>query len=188
MINTCQAWCEKSRVEINIDKTKIMTFYTHLHPAQRESSHTWSITFQFLPHDHPQKTAILKVADSFKYLGVPIDKDLSMCTHHTQILDNIQKANGKLQGLLRDLKSNRELHSFHHSTLGGASTSPKTIGLLWKSSVLVNATQYLRYIHSHTQLQKIQTELNKSMKSVFGCVGLPSTLKADLGIPPLVFL
>jgi hypothetical protein len=34
MINTCQAWCEKSRVEINIDKTKIMTFNTHLHPAQ----------------------------------------------------------------------------------------------------------------------------------------------------------
>jgi hypothetical protein len=87
MINTCQAWCEKSRIEINIDKTKIMTFNTHLHLAQRESSHTWSITFHFLPHDHPQKTAILKVVDSFKYLGVPIDKDLSMCTLHTQILD-----------------------------------------------------------------------------------------------------
>jgi hypothetical protein len=52
--------------------------------------------------------------------------------------------------------------------------------------VLVHATQYLRYIHSHTQLQKIQTELNKSMQSVFGCVGLPSTLQADLGIPPLM--
>jgi hypothetical protein len=25
------------------------------------------------------------------------------------------------------------------------------------------------------------------MQSVFGCVGLPSTLQADLGIPPLVF-
>jgi hypothetical protein len=103
-----------------------MTFNTHLHPAQRESSHTWSITFHFLPHDHPQKTAILKVVDSFKYLGVPIDKDLPMCTLHTQILDNIQKANGKLQGLLRDLKSNRKLNSSHH--LGQASTSPKTIG------------------------------------------------------------
>jgi hypothetical protein len=101
--------------------------------------------------------------------------------------NNIHKANGKLQGLLRDFKSNRELHSSHHSTLGRARTSPKTIGLLWKSSVLVHATQYLRYIHSHTQLQKIQTELNKSMQSVFGCVGLPSTLQADLGIPPLVF-
>jgi hypothetical protein len=187
MINTCQAWCEKSRVEINIDKTKIMTFNTHLHPAHRQSSHTWSITFHFLPHDHPQKSAILKVVDSFKYLGVPIDKDLSMSTLHTLILNNIQKANGKLHGLLRDLKSNRELHSSHQSTLGRASTSPKTIGLVWKSCVLVHATQYLRYIHSHTQLEKIQTELNKSLQSVFGCVGLPSTLQADLGIPPLMF-
>jgi ankyrin repeat protein len=75
-------------------------------------------------HDHSQKTAILKGVDSFKYLGVPIDKDLSMSTLHAQILDIIQKANGKLQGLLRDLKSNRELHSSHHSTLGrGVSTS-----------------------------------------------------------------
>jgi hypothetical protein len=188
MINTCQVWCEKSRIEINIDKTKIMTFNTHLHPAQRESSHTWFITFHFLPHDHPQKTAILKVVDSFKYLGVPIDKDLSMCTLHTQILDNIQKVKGKLQGLLRDLKSNREIHSSHHSTLGQASTSPKTIGLLWKSSVLVHATQCLGYIQPHTQLQKIQTELNKSMQSVFGCVGLPSTHQTDLGIPPGVLL
>jgi hypothetical protein len=164
-----------------------MTFNTHVQPAQKEPSHTWSITFQFLPHDHPQKTAILKVVDSFKYPGVPIDKDLSMCTLHTQILDNIQKANDKLQVFFRGLKSNRELHISHHSTLGRSSTSPKTIGLLWKSSVLVYATQYLRYIHSHTQLQKIQTELNKSTQSVFGCVGLPSTLQADLGIPPLVF-
>ncbi len=86
--------------------------------------------------------------------------------------DNIQKANGKLQGLSRDFKSNRELHSSYHSTFGRASTSPKTIGLLYKSSVLVHAMQYLRYIHSHTQLQKIQTELNKSMQSVFGCAGV----------------
>jgi hypothetical protein len=50
--------------------------------------------------------------------------------------------------------------------------------------VLVHATQYLRYIHSPTQLETIQTELNKSMQSVFGCFGLPSTLQADLGIPP----
>jgi hypothetical protein len=120
------------------------------------------------------------------HIGVPIDKDLTMGTLHILIQDNILKANGKLQGLLRDLKSIRELHSSHHTTLGRASTSPKTIGLLWKSCVLVHATQYIRYIHSPTQLKTIQTQLNKSLQSTFGCSGLPSTLQAELGIPPLV--
>jgi hypothetical protein len=139
------------------------------------------------PRDHPQKTTTLKVVDSFKYLGVSIDKDLAMGPLHTLIRDNIQKANGKLQGLLRDLKSSRELHSSHHTTLGRASTSPKTIGLLWKSCVLVHATQYIRYIHSPTQLKTIQTQLNKSLQSTFGCSGLPSSLQAELGIPPLQY-
>ena len=106
---------------------------------------------------------------------------------HTLIIDNIHKANGKLQGLLRDLKSNREFHRSHHSTLGRSSTSPKTINLLWKSCVLVHAIQYLRYIDSPTHIDKIQTELNKSMQTTFGCFGLPITLQADLGIPPLKY-
>ena len=53
--------------------------------------------------------------------------------------------------------------------------------------VLVHATQYIRYIHSPTQLKTIQTQLNKSLQSTFGCSGLPSTLQAELGIPPLQY-
>ena len=105
----------------------------------------------------------LKVVDSFKYLGIPIDKELTMSSLHTLTLDNIKESNGKLHGLLRDVKSNRELHSSHHSNLGRARTSPKTLCNLWKSCVLVHATQYLRYIHSPTQFHEIQTELNKSL-------------------------
>jgi hypothetical protein len=52
---------------------------------------------------------------------------------------------------------------------------------------LVHATQYIRYIHSPTQLKTIQTQLNKSLPSTFGCSGLPSTLQAELGIPPLQY-
>jgi hypothetical protein len=118
MLNTCQSWCEKSRVEINLEKTKIMIFNSRLQQTPKQPSHTWSITAQYLPRDHPQKTTTLKVVDSFKYLGVPIDSDLFMGPLHTIIRDNIQKANGKLQSLLRDLKSSRELHSSHHTTLG----------------------------------------------------------------------
>ena len=169
MLNACQSWCERSRVESDTRKTKIMTINTHLDPDQRPAHNTWSIiTFQFLPPDHQHKTLPLKVVDSFKYLGIPIDKDLSMSTLHTLILDNIQKVNGKLNGLLRD-------------------HLPKNNRLPPESCVLVQAPQYLQYIHSPTQLENIQSGLNKSMKSVFGCSGLPSILQADLGIPPLVY-
>jgi hypothetical protein len=128
-----------------------MILNSRLQQTSKQPSHTWSITAQYLPRDHPQKTTTLKVVDSFKYLGV------------------------------------RELHSSHHTTPGRASTSPETIGLLWKSCVLVHATQYIRYIHSPTQLKTIQTQLNKSLQSSFGCSGLPSTLQAELGIPSLQY-
>ena len=47
MLNTCQSWCEKSRVEINLEKTKIMTFHTRLRQSSRQPSHTWSITTKY---------------------------------------------------------------------------------------------------------------------------------------------
>ncbi|MFN9899448.1 MAG: reverse transcriptase domain-containing protein, partial [bacterium] len=67
MLNTCQSWCEKSRVEINLEKTKIMIFNSRLQQTHNHPSHSWSITAQYLPRDHPQKTTTLKVVDSFKY-------------------------------------------------------------------------------------------------------------------------
>ncbi len=45
------------------------------------------------------------------------------------------------QGLLRDLKSSRELHSSHHTTLGRASTSPKTGGNLLLFQLLEKETR-----------------------------------------------
>jgi hypothetical protein len=117
--------------EINIDKTKIMKFNT---PQPRSELRPQYLVYQFNfpPPDHPNKTRQLKVVDSFKYFGIPIDNDLTVSTLVAPIPDKFQKVNGKLQGLLRDLKSNRELHSSHHSTLRRASTSPKTICHLWK--------------------------------------------------------
>jgi len=79
MLNICQSWCEKRRVEINIDKTKIMKFNT---PQPRSELRPQYLVYQFkfLPPDHPNKTRQLKVVDSFKYFGIPIDNDLTMST------------------------------------------------------------------------------------------------------------
>ena len=63
MLNTCQSWCEKSRVEINLEKTKIMIFNSRLQQTHNQPSHSWSITAHYLPRDHPQKTTTLKEVD-----------------------------------------------------------------------------------------------------------------------------
>jgi hypothetical protein len=34
MIDACQAWCERSRMQINTDKTKIMVFYETLRSSR----------------------------------------------------------------------------------------------------------------------------------------------------------
>ena len=60
MLNTCQSWCEKSRVEINLENTKIMIFNSRLQQTSRQPSHTWSITAQYLPRDPPKRQQLLK--------------------------------------------------------------------------------------------------------------------------------
>ena len=78
MIDTCQSWCEKSRIEINVDKTKVMTFNPHLAPDHWRSYNSWSINSSFLPPDHIHKTRYLQTVDYFKYLGIPLDQSLTM--------------------------------------------------------------------------------------------------------------
>ena len=80
-----------------------MIFNLRLQQTSRQPSHTWSITAQYLPLEHPQKTTTLKVVDAFKYLGVPLDKDLAMGTLHTLILDNIQKAKASKREITRPI-------------------------------------------------------------------------------------
>ena len=43
-----------------------------------------------------------------------------------QIIESIIKSNGKLQGLKSDLKASHNLYSLERSSLGRASTFPKT--------------------------------------------------------------
>ena len=42
MLNTCQSWCEKSRVEINLEKTKIMIFNSRLQQTSKQPSHMYT--------------------------------------------------------------------------------------------------------------------------------------------------
>ena len=89
--------------------------------------------------------------------------------------------------MLNEIRSSRNYYSPHHSTLGGASTAPNTILHLWKSCVLVQATQHIKYMPPH-HIKDIQIALNKTLLQTFSChepASQPLTLMADLGIPPL---
>jgi hypothetical protein len=188
MLNTCQPWCSKSHLQINTDKTKIVHFHKSISVAQRQytqEDYKWYIQV----YDRPTRAfnkIFLDEEITFKYLGVTLDQELTMKPLQQQILDKIKKSNGKLQGLKKDIKTSRHLYSPERSILGQASTTPKTILHLWKYCVLVQATQYIRYI-SPELVPDIQTKLQKSLQDTFECYGQPTNLLCDLGVPALSY-
>jgi len=56
---------------------------------------------------------------------------------------------------------------------------------LWKAIVLTHFLQNLRYIHSNTDIKKMQTSLNFSLARVLNVHGDHTGLLADTRIPPL---
>ena len=63
-------------------------------------------------------------------------------------------------------------------------TPTQNLGL-WKSIVLPHFLQNLRYIHSDSDIKKMQTSLNLSLARVLHVYGDHTGLLADTGIPPL---
>jgi len=56
---------------------------------------------------------------------------------------------------------------------------------MWKSCVLPHFLLYLRYIHSNSQIQKLQVCLNWSLSSTLHVYGHATALLAEVGIPHL---
>ena len=107
MLNTCQTWCNKSRLQINTDKTKIVHFYKSISVAQRrytQEDYKWYIQVYDRPTRALNKT-FLDEEITFKYLGVTLDQELTKKPLQQQILDKIKQKNGKLQGLKKDIKT-----------------------------------------------------------------------------------
>jgi len=161
-------------------------FHKSLCPLRREGRiHKWYINKK---QGDTQQYKRIEIEENitFKYLGVTLDQELTMKPLQEQIIEKVKKSSGKLQGLKKDLTTSRQLYTPGRSTLGRPSTSPKTLLHLWKSCVLVQATQYIRYIQPN-QLQDIQTQLQKSLQDTFNCHGQPANLICELGIPTLKY-
>jgi hypothetical protein len=173
MINTCQTWCEKSRIEINASKTKIVVFNPkHIPPPTRQhaNKHDWHLQPSF-PAAH---CVALEQVSEFKYLGVLLDDDLSMRPLTNQILNSIQKSHLKLQATLAQLRQNNHDQC---SCPGHTKFSPLVVRRLWPSCVHIQATQYLRYITHPPLIEEIQTNSIPHYKRLSNAMASQQTSK-----------
>ena len=81
MLDLCQEWCERSRMQINVDKTNTMSFF----PDATSAHLQWHINHRFPTPRH----STLERVTCFKYLSVPLDETLSMTPLQDDILEKI---------------------------------------------------------------------------------------------------
>jgi len=111
----------------------------------------------------------------FEYVGLILDPKLTM---HLATVEAIRCAS---QGQTLALAVSYSLRYDKNSS----QLTPTQNLDLWKAVVLPHFLQNMRYIHSDTDIQKMQTSLNLSLARVLHVYGDHTGLLADTGFPPL---
>ena len=157
MMDACQAWCERSRMQINIHKTKIMVFYETL-CSSCIPAHSF-VTSRF-PLSRPTTQTHLKEPGTFIYLGLKLDPILSMDSATQHIKKKTNWAYLTIAAVAHSIR--------YDSSLRSRTTrfSPLVLLRLWQACVLLFATQTLRYLRTPTQIQTIQTALTNSLQHI----------------------
>jgi len=122
----------------------------------------------------PRSYPIFEVSQ-FEYLGLILEPKLTM---HLATVEAICHAS---QGQALALAVS---YSLRYDKNSSQLAPTQNLGL-WKSIVLPHFLQNLRYIHSDTDIKKMQTSLNLSLARVLHVCGDHTGLLADTGIPPL---
>ena len=171
MINFTQRWSERSRLQINAEKTKIMAF--HETPTQ-EASRLSSVPQFYLYYSSPTPSRkVLNVVDQSEYLGFCLDSKLLMHRAVSVILEKAKKAHNCVAAVTYSLRYGKH----HHNP--DVSSAPAQILTLWKCTVMPHVVQYLRYLPLASQIQTLQKELNSSLRRH------DVAFLADVGILPL---
>ena len=113
-----------------------------------------------LPTSNPRSYPIHEVSQ-FEYLGLILDPKLTM---HLTTVEAIRRAS---QGQALVLAVS---YSLCYDKNSSQLTPTQNLGL-WKAIVLPHFLQNLRYIHSDTDIKKMQTSLNLSLARVLHVYG-----------------
>jgi hypothetical protein len=121
---------------------------------------------------------VITEVDCFKYLGLQLDYALRMQEATKTGVANIRFAHSKVSATLHSLNQlpKRGTH---------AALSPLMRLQMWRSCVLTQALENLRYLRTKGQVQQWQAGLSLSLKRTFGHFEQPLTMFLDLGIQPL---
>jgi len=124
---------------------------------------------------------VISEVDCFKYLGLNLDYALRMEEATKAGVVNIRFAHSKVSATL---------HSLHQLPRRGnnAALSPLMRLQMWRSCVLTQALENLRYLRTKGQVKQWQAALSLSLKRTFGHFEQPLPMSLDLGIPPLALL
>ena len=176
MIDACQAWCERSRMQINTDKTKIMVFCETLRSSRIPAQFFDTLRF---PLSRPATQTHLKEPDTFIYLGLKLDLILSMDPATQHIKKKINWAYLTIVAVAHSIRYDSSLRS------RTTRSSPLVLFRLWQACVLPFATQNLRYLRTPTQIQTIQTALTNSLQRILRSYTIAEILLLEFGIFPL---
>jgi len=195
MINTCQTWSEKSRMQINADKTKVMCFHettqtrnARKRPRKVQGQKLWPASFHILsmfpdytkhaerPHQNPGfVSTLMQEVQQFDYLDLKLDPMMNM----KAAVASIQKKANKGHSLALAV-SYSLYYDKHHSNLPSAVRPLKCIICGNHASFHIC---YLRYISDESQVQSLQASLNRSLSTTLHVYGHPTALLAETGIP-----
>ena len=197
MINACQTWSEKARMQLNADKTKMMCETTQARNARKrprkiDGRTLWLAPFHILsmypdhtnpterPHRYPGYISTLRQeVRQFDYLGLRLDPMVNMKAAVASIQEKANKAHSLVLAVSYSLRYDK-----HHCN-PTISSSPVELLNLWKSCVLPHFLLCLRYISDETQVKTPQASLNNSLSTTMHVYVHPTALLSDTGIPPL---
>ena len=171
MLDITQTWAAENYAKISMEKTNIVAF--HL-PAVQQTT-LINGTPQWHINDSTTDTLTklpIKVVKSFTYLGVLLDYNLTFEAATKQCLQSFWNAHRKIQQ-----------YGAHKNGL-----NPVITIHLWKSMVLSKLTNTLPFIFRPTDIEHIQTNINRSLKYLFAPQSaekafMPRLLRAELGVP-----
>ena len=136
------------------------------------------------PTSDPRSYPIHEVCQ-FEYLGLISDPRFTM---HLDTMETIRRASqGQALALAvpYSLRYDKNFSQLTPTQNLGYGTYPHTKPRVWRAIVLPHFLQNLRYIHSKTDIKKMQTSLNLSLARVLHIYNDHTRLLADTGISPL---